>query len=153
MVCSGHPCPEICLLVGPDAVLVAQFPGDDLLGIGLEERLGLVSGLEVLPHEDPVGANLDEDDVVVGLHGVCRGLPYLHEDPAVDLLDVRDVLVLVGIGGLRLELYHRLSAADGSAVASCRIVLLDDLSALGAFVELDLSCHGCYRDMNHTALF
>lgn len=130
------------LLIGPEAVLVAVLVRDDVLGIGREERLGLVPGLEVLPHIDAVGLDSDEHDVVVLFHGVGGGFADLDEDPSVLPDDVGDVLVLIGIGRLGGELRGRLPAADGRAVAFARVRLLEDLSAFLAFVVLD--CRGCY---------
>ena len=40
---------------------VADLPGGDVLGIRLEESLGLVAGSEVLPHVDSVGKDLDTE--------------------------------------------------------------------------------------------
>ena len=128
--------PEKVSLEGPDTVLVAQFPGDDLGSVGLEECLGLVSGFEVLPHAYAVRTDLDVHDVVVGFHGVGCGLSDLDEDSAVDLLEVGDVLVLVGDTGLGLQLDAFLSAADGGTAAG-GVGLLVHVSAFGTLV----GCH------------
>ena len=117
-------------------MLVAQFPGDDLGSVGLEECLGLVSGFEVLPHAYTVGADLDVHDVVIGFHGVGSGLSDLDEDSAVHFLEVGDVLVLVGVAGLGLQLDAFLSAADGGAAAG-GVGLLVHVSAFGTLV----GCH------------
>ena len=105
-------------------------------GVGLEEGLGLVSGFEVLPHADPVGADLDPHDVVVVGHGVGVVLSDLDEYSSVDPLEVGDVLVLVGVAGLGSDLHTLLSAAYGGA-SSGRVGLLVHVSTFGALVD----CH------------
>ena len=117
-------------------MLVAQFPGDNLGGVGLEERLGLVAGFEVLPHAYTVGADLDVHDVMVRRHGVGRGLSDLDEHSAVHLLEVWDVRVLITVAGLGLPLDPSLSAADRGATAG-GVGLLVHVSAFGALVD----CH------------
>ncbi len=117
-------------------MLVAELPGDDVLGIGDEACLGSVSGLQVLPHEDAVGADLDVHDVVVLDHGVGGLLADDDLDVGSVPDDVRDVLLRGGVGGLGLGCRHGLSAAGGVASS-----LVQELDGGAAFLTDEFLSH------------
>ena len=116
---------------------ITEFGSKDLLGLGLEERLGVISGLEVLPHDDTVSDDLDVPDVVLGSHGVLGLLSDLDMHSAVAPADVGDMLLGGSVLGLGCKKGHLLSAA-GKLADSVELNLYD-LSTLTALVRIQ--CH------------
>lgn len=124
--------PEGLVFALPVSVQVAVSPGGYLAGIGHEDGLGLVSGLQETGQALVAGDEFDPLDVVFFFHGMGD---RAHGDfiSAIDLGDDGNMLLKSTISGAFFHELHGLAAAGRNALPG--LIDFNNVAATVAFVD------------------